>query len=152
DRQLTMAAVNERRQANARWPPQVANRVERRANRPPGEQHVINQNQFRSIKVKGNLGSLEHGPPFALPHVISIERDVDGPDFDVTGEQVFHRAGQPFGEGPPPASNSHQIKRSASPRGLCELASHLRDQSFDLLSVAKPLFARFHRRAPAWTL
>ena len=129
DRQLAVTSINQHGQPDACRPSQVADRVERGADRPSGEEDVVHQHHFRAVHVEGNLGAFEHGPALTLPEVVAVERDVHRPDLDFRVEQNSHFARQPLRERHPPAPNPNQVQRRPASTGVGELTSHRRDQS-----------------------
>ena len=148
DRNLTMAAIDERRQTDARRPAQVADRVERGADRPSGEKHVVHQHDFRTIQVEGDLGASEHRPALALAQVVAVKRDVDRPHLDLLVEQNSHLAGQPLRERHAPASGSRP-GTTACPRRPDSASLRAIDEIRPLICCASQsrCSARFHPRA-----
>ena len=87
DRQLAVAAVDQDGQADARRPAEVADRVQRRADGPAGEQDVVDQDDLGAVDVERDLGPAQDRPAVALAEVVAVERDVDGADGDLVAEQ-----------------------------------------------------------------
>ena len=80
DRQLAVAAVDQSGQADPRGPAQVADRIQRRADGPAGEQDVIDQHDLGAVDPNGISVPRRTGQRPALFQIVAVERDVDGAD------------------------------------------------------------------------
>ena len=59
DRQLAVAAVDEHDQLDGARPAEVDQRVERGANRPPGVQHVVDEQDLAVVDRERDLGAAD---------------------------------------------------------------------------------------------
>ena len=78
-RQLAVSAVDEHDELNGPRAAEVDQRVERGANRPPGVEHIVNEQNHPVVDVEGNLGAPdERLRADGLAHqVVAIQRDVE---------------------------------------------------------------------------
>ena len=82
DGQLAVPAVDQDRQLHAARAAQVAQRVQCRADRAAGEQHVVHQDDEPAVDAAvGQHRGLQR-PDAAQPQVVAVEGDVDGADVD----------------------------------------------------------------------
>ena len=81
DRQLPVATVDHHRQLHDAWAAEVDHRVERGADRPSGEQHVVDEDHDAPVQVDRDLGDLL-GQHRADADVVAVQRDVQGADGD----------------------------------------------------------------------
>src|SRR3954466_2418013 len=98
DGELAVPAIDQDRESDARGPAQVADRVHRRADGPPGEEDVVDQDDLHAVDLERDLGPPQDGPTVPLPQVVAIERDVDRPDEDLLAHHRRQESGQPPGD------------------------------------------------------
>ena len=79
DRQLAVAAVHQHDELNRLGPAEIDQRVERRARRAAGVEHVVHQQDLRVVDREGNLGAAHHRlRADRVPHqIVAVERDVE---------------------------------------------------------------------------
>ena len=56
-----MAAIHQHEQLHVARPAEVHQRVERGANRAPGEEHIVDEDDALVIDPEGDVGSLDRG-------------------------------------------------------------------------------------------
>ena len=83
DRQLAVAAVDQHGQLHAGGPPVVEERVDRGADRAPGEEHVVDQHDRAARRSGSRARALTTGCAgerlgAARRHVVAVEGDVEG--------------------------------------------------------------------------
>ena len=110
DRDLAMAAIDQHRQADARRPPQVADRIEGGADGPAREQDVVHQHHLGPVDVERDLGAPQHGPALDVLEIVAIERDVDRPDFDILARAALAALEPAAGRGERRCSDAHQVQ------------------------------------------
>ncbi|GAC1473550.1 MAG: hypothetical protein NVSMB9_22380 [Isosphaeraceae bacterium] len=103
-----MSSIDQNRQSYPRGPPEVANRVQRRADRSTREENVIHQDDLCPIDVEGNLGPAQDWPPVPLIEVIAVQGDVHGPHWNVRTDQGLKGAGDPASDGEPAGPDPDQ--------------------------------------------
>ena len=79
------------------------------ADRPAGEQDIVDQHHLGAIDVEGDLGPAQHGPVLGLAQVVAVEGDVHGADRDLHAEQLAQLRGEPIGEGHAPGADADQV-------------------------------------------
>ena len=105
-----MTAIHQHRQLNRLGPAEVRQRIQRRAGRPAGIQHIINEDDGAAVDGEGDLG---------LPHqwrqshrrahqVVSIERDVEGADLDFFLRNLQDVEGNALGDGHATAAHANE--------------------------------------------
>ncbi len=77
DRQLAAAAVDQHRQGDARRPAEVVELVDRRADRPPGVEHVVDQDDVPALDLERQLGVAGAGGEAAAGEVVAVQRARD---------------------------------------------------------------------------
>src|SRR5450830_1258230 len=77
DRQLAAAAVNQRRQQDARRAAVVEQFVDRGARGAACVEHIVDQHDGRAFDIKTNLARLDVRAQALLSEVVAIERNVD---------------------------------------------------------------------------
>ena len=79
DRQLAVAAVDQHDELNRLRPAELDQRVERRANRPAGVEHVVDQQDPLVVDRERNLGAADDRlrADGVAHQVVAIERDVE---------------------------------------------------------------------------
>src|SRR6185436_1524174 len=79
DGQLAVSAVDEHDELNGPRAPEVDQRVQRGANRPPGVEHIVNEQNHPVVDVEGNVGAADQRlRADGLAHqVVAIQRDVE---------------------------------------------------------------------------
>ncbi len=97
-RQLAVAAVDEHRQLHGTRPADVAQRVQRRADRATGVEHVVDQDHQRAVDATlGNRGVLQR-PRGLDVEVIAVQRDVQRAARHVDAGELADLVGDPGGQ------------------------------------------------------
>src|SRR3954470_14446288 len=98
DRQLPVASVDQDRELHRPRPAEVAQRVQRRADRAPGVQDVVDEDDEPAVDARARQHrGLQRADP-AQPQVVAVERDVDGADVDRGAGERLDAPGEPTGE------------------------------------------------------
>ena len=93
-----MAPVDQDGELDRARPAQVAQRVERRADRAPGEEDVVDEDDEPPVDAGvGKQRGLQR-PDTAQPQVVAVEGDVDGADVDRGPAERLDAGGEPAGE------------------------------------------------------
>ena len=91
-----MSAVHQHDELNRLWPAEFEQRIERRADGPPGIEHIVDQQD--ALVVDGELDvGVAHDRLRAdgVAHqVVAIERDVERPDRHLGAADAGHQRGQ----------------------------------------------------------
>ena len=117
-----MAAVDEHHQLDRLRPAELDQRVERGANRPPGVEHVVDQQDPLVVDGERNLGAADDRlGADRVPHqVVAVERDVEGAGGHLVLVDALRMAGEPPGE-------RHAARADADQRQLLQAAVALED-------------------------
>ena len=97
-----MPPVNQDRQLDLSRPAQVNQPIHGGADRPPGEQDVVHQNDVQVRHVERNRGFSQDGLIFPNPQVIAVERDVQLADRHLRAFDLLNPSRQPVCEVHPP--------------------------------------------------
>src|SRR2546427_596696 len=79
DRQLAVPAVDQARELDGGRPAEVDDGVERRADRPAGEEDVVHEDHRLVLDRERDVGPADHRRA-AHAQVVAVERDVERPD------------------------------------------------------------------------
>src|SRR5690606_6521548 len=115
--------VDQYRELDALGAPVVHQCVERGANRAAGVQHVVHHDHVGPLERLGYVTGPNAGVGQGGGCIVSVQRDVDGPEWDFTF-QLSEPALQARGDGHPAAAyaDQDQVGRSAVP--LDDLSRH----------------------------
>ena len=98
ERQFAVAAVDEHRQLHRARPADVAQRVQRRADRAAGVEDVVDEDDQRAVDAAlGDRGVLERAGRLGV-EVVAVERDVEGAAGDGDAGELVDLVGEPGGE------------------------------------------------------
>src|SRR5687767_6123525 len=103
-RQLAPAAVGEHGEAHRARAAEVEELVQRRAQRPPGVQHVVDQHHLAFVDVERDLAAARLAVQPDAAEVVAMQRDREDPER--RGEP--ERAVQPLGDPRAPGVDAHQ--------------------------------------------
>jgi hypothetical protein len=126
DRQLAMAAIDQDGELDAVGPPVVEERLDRRADRAAGVEHVVDEHDRLPLERKVERGRAHDG--LRMPrcvaaahlHVVAVEGDVDGAQLGRLSGPLFYEAPQTVREG-------HAARLDADERDARELRVALDD-------------------------
>src|SRR5207237_8600573 len=93
--------------------PELGDRLEGGARRPPGEQHVVDQDHDPAGDVDGHLGRAEGLDP-PQTDVVAVERNVDRAHGDRHALEPLDRLGEAVGDGDAPGvqADEHDVGRT----------------------------------------
>src|SRR5688500_3444321 len=93
-----MTPVDQDRELDHPRAPEIDERVERGADRPPGEQHVVHEDDGLVFDRERDVGTAHHR---RAPHVeiVAIERDVERADRQVAAVDLRDLRGEAMGDG-----------------------------------------------------
>ena len=122
DRQLAVAAIDQHDQLDGARPAEVDERVERGADRAPGVEHVVDQQDATVVDRERHFGAPHHRlRPHRLAHqVVAVERDVERAGRHVAAGDLAQRGGDA-------ARQRHPARADADERELVEAAVPLDD-------------------------
>ena len=104
DRQLAVAAIDEDGELDAFGAAVVEERVDRRPDRPAGEEHVVDEHARRPAEREVELRAADDGLRVerrlaaANEDVVAMEGDVDGAERELDAASLGHELLQPPGE------------------------------------------------------
>ena len=132
NRQLAMAAIDERDELNRARAAEVDERVERGANRPPRVQHVIHEQNQPAVDRERNLRPADDRlRSDGVPHeVVAVERDVQRAGRHVDAGELASCAASRAASGTPRARMPTSARSSAPrlrSRISCAMRVRLRD-------------------------
>ena len=106
-----------------RGTPEVDERVERRADRAPREQDVVDEQDASLVYGEGDLGSSQQRlRSDRVPHeIVPIQRDVEGAGRHLAARDLQQAAGQPLRERHAAAPNADQRDIAGAPIALHDL-------------------------------
>ena len=107
-RQFAVAAVDEHRQLHGAGPADVAQRVQGRAHRAAGVEHVVDEDDQRVVDAAlGDRGVLQR-PRRLDVEVVAVERDVQGAVRHRDAGELLDLVGEPGGQGDAPGRDAQQ--------------------------------------------
>ena len=136
DRQLAVPAVDEHGQLHRARTPVLAQRVERGAHRPAGEQHVVDQHDQPVVDAAVGQRGVAERAGGAAAQVVAVERGVDRADGGGDAGELGDRGGQPAGEHRSAGrdADDHELVGVVRPEGglLDDLVRDARDGAGDV--------------------
>ncbi len=126
-------------QSDARRASQVADRVERRADCPAGEQDVVHQHDLDPVDAERDLGPVQDRPArrLALSEIVAVQGDLDRADGHVLAQDRPEPIGQPQGDGHSAGSYPDQAKRGPLVTAIGDPSGHLVEQRRHRVGVAQ---------------
>ena len=121
DRQLPVTAVDQDGQLHRPRPPQVAERVQRRAHRPARVQDVVDQDDDLAVDAGRRHVGVTQRPRRAQPQVIAVHGDVEGAGGGGTALDLGQPLGQPAGQRHAPGRDAQQDDVGAAVGALQDL-------------------------------
>src|SRR5262249_58271307 len=107
DGQLAVRSVDEDRELHGLRPAEIDDGVERRADRPSREEHVVDEDDGLALDGERNLRAAHHGDP-AHAEVVAVERDVERADGERRAVDAGDGGGKPLGEGDAASAQPHE--------------------------------------------
>jgi len=117
DRQLAPAAIDQHRQADRLRPAKIRQRVERRADRTTGIEHVVDQHEPRVGDVKVDLCATDDRIRPDRRQVVTVERDIEHAVVRRLHPRFLQQWQQALGECLTAAPNAHDRNRDVTGRG-----------------------------------
>src|SRR5882672_5192341 len=99
DRQLALAAVDERRELDLAGTPVIEQLVHRRAHRAPGIEHVVDHHDVAVVHVERDLRRLHPAPQAHRVEVIAVEGDVERAQRRRDAQLAVQALGEPCAAG-----------------------------------------------------
>src|SRR5512145_1440658 len=98
DGHLAVPAIDQDRELDHARTPQIDERVEGRAHRPPREEHVVDEDDRLVLDRERDVGAADHG---GAPHVevVPVEGDIEGAHGDGGAVDAADLGGEALGEG-----------------------------------------------------
>ena len=99
-----MAAVDEHGELDARGPPELQQRIDGSANRPPRIEHVVHEHDRLALEGERDARRPDHGlatrrpPAVAHVHVVAMEGDVERAELELRPAPLRDQAPQARGE------------------------------------------------------
>src|SRR5262245_20342557 len=127
-----MAPVDQDRELDRARPAEVHERVHRRADRPAGEEDVVDEEDAPSLDRERDVGPLHDGVLDAAVEVVAVERDVD----DAEGRQraaldLLHLPAEALGEVDAARADADQREVLASLVALEDLVRDADERALD---------------------
>src|SRR5882672_7550393 len=129
DRQLPLAAIDKGRKLDLPRAPVVEQLVHRRTHRPPGVEHVVDDDDVTVVDVEGNLRRLHLMAKSCLVEVVAVEGDVERAHRRRERELPV----QPLGE--PGAAGANADDAGGSRDARTQLAHQLGAQGFSVREI-----------------
>ena len=98
NRQFALAAIDQHRELNRFGPSEIGQRVERRAHRAPGVEHVVDQHDAGAVERERDVAADQARVARRAAPVVAIRRNVERADRHCALAAFGHRLGQPLGE------------------------------------------------------
>ncbi len=148
DRQLAVAAVDENRQLDRARAPVVHDRVHRRADRAPGEQHVVDEDDVLALDVERDVGAV-HLRREPDGEVVSVEADVERSDAHLGSLDLADLGRERLGEHGSAGDDADEREVARALVRLENLVRDARDGARDRLGVHHRRFrAVLHHTPP----
>src|SRR4029450_1062591 len=144
DRQLAVSAIDQARELDRGRPAEVDDRVERRANRPAGEEDVVHEDHGLVLDRERDVGPADHRRP-AHAQVVAVERDVERPDRQRGAVDVRDLRGEAMREAHPARAQADERQILGAPVLLEDLVGDTGEGS-----VERGLVENLRLLAVAW--
>ena len=149
DRQLAVAAVGQHGELHARGAPVVEQRLDRRAHRAAGVEHVVDEHDRVVLEPEAQVRRVDRGVDRPGGHVVAVERDVDVAERDLLVQQVADEPVQAGGEVRAAAVDAHEGDGAAVVL-LDHLVRDAHERTADVVLVEDDLL--IGQTVPSWPL
>ena len=132
-----MAAIDEHDELDGTGPPEINQRIERRANRPARVQHVVHQQDVLAVDEEGDLGPAHQRlRPHGRTHqVVAVERDIERAGGHLYAGDVLQVRGDPRRNRHPARANADQSQGLHASVALVNLVGDAQQAARDPLGV-----------------
>ena len=133
DRQLTPAAVYQHREPDAGRAAEVGQLIQRRANGPPGVEHVVHDHHAFPRQLAGNVRFTDQGLGAHGGEVVTIQGDVEGAAGNLGAGARGDELGDPVSEldAAPLNADQHQVPGAVFAGQLRDGGSHMFERPRD---------------------
>ena len=133
DGQLTVAAVDEHRETDRARPSVVDERVHCRADRPAGEQHIVDEDDDAVVDRKRDLRRAHDRGISDAGQVVAVQRDVDGTERQLDPFVVLDRGADSRRERVTARANTDDGEKGEVAIALDDLVRDPRDGAADIV-------------------